>query len=92
MLAALALIAVTTLSSAGGDDESARLHQLFDDWKRWRLQESPRLAMERGDYAFADRLDDESIAAFDRRPRRADRVSATDCGRSSSPTPAPTIG
>lgn len=44
-----------------------RLHDLFAEQFAWQLREFPELAMQRGDYAHADRVTDLSLAATQRR-------------------------
>lgn len=63
---AAAVVALFT-GAATAQELSASLHQLFSDYQMWRLRESPQYAMEQGDYTAADRLDDESLAAIERR-------------------------
>lgn len=48
-------------------DHASRLHGLFDEHFRWRMHEFPEDALERGDYSQADRLNDISLAAIERR-------------------------
>jgi uncharacterized protein (DUF885 family) len=43
------------------------LHQLFQERLEWELRESPESAMSRGDYRYADRIRDDSLAAIERR-------------------------
>src|SRR4030095_9809598 len=46
---------------------SAQLHQLFDERYKWELEQSPEMAMSRGDYSHADRITDNSLAAIQSR-------------------------
>jgi uncharacterized protein (DUF885 family) len=51
----------------GGNAAVVALRQLFDDHQEWRKRESPEYAMRRGDYRYADRIGDDSLAAIQRR-------------------------
>lgn len=53
--------------SAPDPDAAAALRALFDEHYAWEMREFPELAMSRGDYAHADRLSDNSLAAIERR-------------------------
>jgi len=48
---------------------ATELHRLFEDWSQWERRESPEMAMSRGDYRYADRITDSSLAAVERRHR-----------------------
>jgi uncharacterized protein (DUF885 family) len=48
-------------------DMTAALYGLFAERLEWQKREYPEFAMARGDYRFADRLTDTSLAAQDRR-------------------------
>jgi uncharacterized protein (DUF885 family) len=54
-------------ASALAQNPSKELHEIFDRYDRWYLQEHPTEAMARGDYSKADRLDDVSLAAIESR-------------------------
>lgn len=53
--------------SVGLAEPAKRLHELFGRHDEWRLREFPEFAMSRGDYRFADRITDYSLAAIERR-------------------------
>ncbi|MHC5024886.1 MAG: DUF885 domain-containing protein, partial [Planctomycetota bacterium] len=66
-----ALILPAALAAAAGAQTAPeRLHGLFDDHFRWRMEEFPEWAMSRGDYSNADRLGDVSLDAIERRHRQ----------------------
>lgn len=65
MLIALLSLAIATAASAQSPRDALRA--LFDEHQEWRLSEYPQFAMEHGDYRSADKLDDESLAAIERR-------------------------
>lgn len=66
-LALLAAGVVMTQVASADNETTARLHALFDEHYRWRMREFPEDALERGDYSNADRLNDVSLAAVERR-------------------------
>lgn len=63
--------AALPLALAGGPpaDAEAAVQALFREYWEWRLHESPELAMSVGDYRFADRISDASLAAIARQER-----------------------
>ncbi|MGE3182747.1 MAG: DUF885 family protein, partial [Phycisphaerae bacterium] len=65
IFAAVLIFKLLPCVAAGAQD--ANLHQLFDDYDKWRLSESPESAMAQGDYSNADKLTDVSLATIDRR-------------------------
>ncbi len=88
MGARILLVQAVIAAAIGGTpataDESVTeaLHQLFDDRLEWRLREDPVWAMSCGDYRYAARVRDESLAAIQRRQRETQehlaRLSALD--------------
>jgi uncharacterized protein (DUF885 family) len=53
--------------SSGGPPAADALHKIFADYDEWQLREWPEAAMSRGDYRYADKLSDNSLAAIERR-------------------------
>ncbi len=56
------LICVAAASASAG--ESQKLHELFAERYAWEMRTFPETAMARGDYAGADRITDDSLAAI----------------------------
>lgn len=70
MLRTIVLITLAPLCAAPGsaDDSAAQtLARLFHDYDAWVIREFPSVARQRGDYTNATELDDNSIAAIERR-------------------------
>jgi uncharacterized protein (DUF885 family) len=66
----IGILLVAVAAHAAFASESAdELHRLFDDRYAWTLREFPEFAMRRGDYRYADRITDSSLAAIERRHR-----------------------
>lgn len=63
----IAILAALATASASADSPRDALRALLGEHHEWRLRENPQFAMERGDYRNADKLDDESLAAIERR-------------------------
>jgi len=62
------LVAVAALADgAAAQERKMELHKLFAEYDEWQLREFPELAMSRGDYRYADRITDGSLAAIERR-------------------------
>lgn len=78
------ILATCPASAAPAGSAAEALHQLFAEHLEWRLREFPEFAMSRGDYRFADRITDGSLAAIERRQQQtrqfADRLRAIDRG------------
>ncbi len=55
------------VASARAASPRDELHALFADHFEWRKRESPEYAMHKGDYTYADRITDNSLAAHERR-------------------------
>ncbi len=62
-----AVLAAAIGGPAAAQDASERLHTLFADRLAWELDEFPAFAMSRGDYSRADRVQDRSLEAIQRR-------------------------
>jgi uncharacterized protein (DUF885 family) len=55
--------------AADAEDPAMIARELFDDYDRWQMRESPAFALSEGDRSAIARLSDDSIAAQDRRAR-----------------------
>jgi uncharacterized protein (DUF885 family) len=61
------LFVIVTMSLHADTPAASDLHRLFDEHFEWRARNFPESAIERGDYRFADRLTDNSLAAIEQR-------------------------
>lgn len=64
-----AVLSASPALAQGSSDPVATLRRLFSEYDNWVLREFPERAMARGDYRFADRITDTSLAAIERRDR-----------------------
>ena len=78
-LLSLAVSAQTPITAPVGGDVAARVaqqNQLFDEYFETQLKSSPERATALGDYRFNNQLDDESLAAIQRRHTESDQYLA----------------
>jgi uncharacterized protein (DUF885 family) len=75
LLPALLAVLLGVFVPGSQDDEfhTRRLQQLFQEYDQWQRREFPEDAMSRGDYTHADRITDNSLAAFERRNRELEQ-------------------
>ncbi len=79
LLLSLAVSAQTPITAPVGGDVAARVaqqNQLFDEYFETQLKSSPERATALGDYRFNNQLDDESLAAIQRRHTESDQYLA----------------
>ena len=74
LLSTIAVFLVFNSCSIKQETESEKLHNLFNDFWEWGLQEFPTRATYLGDYRYNDQLTDMSLASIQRRHKKNETI------------------
>ena len=74
LLSTIVVFLVFNSCSIKQETESEKLHNLFNDFWEWGLQEFPTRATYLGDYRYNDQLTDMSLASIQRRHKKNETI------------------